>query len=363
MTWWLKSRNPPADESAGFHPVQDAFVKRGGAWRSIEKAYVKVDGEWRQFYVNIPSVSTGISASPSNSGLVTAPNTAITISGSVTAASGVVPTGSRVELRGGATVYASALTTSTGAYTLSWTPTTAANYALTVRFVANGVYTTSQTSVVVRVITGTTTTLAMSTSSPVCGTPFTATVSVAANTGQPIPGGTITFVHVPTDTSKPTTTLGTATVVNGVATASVTVPIGTTVGSCRIQARYTEPVGPATFTTSTGSSPTITLKSAPVSSFVASGWNVGPTFWERNHPTVEWTAAPNATTYRIVCPQLNLNAVVPGPNRKYTAEVVSSGDYQFYVIASNDNNSVNSNTLTYRYTYNSVSGANSGQWV
>ena len=340
MSWWLKSRNPPIDESEGFHPVQDAFVKRGGAWRSIEKAYVQIGGSWYQFYANVPSIGTSITATVSNGGFVTAPNNAITVSGSVTAGSGIVPTGSRVELRAGGTVFASALTTSTGAFTINWTPTTAVSYGLTVRYVANGLYTRSQTSVIIRVMTNTSTTVSVPSGTLVCGEPFTATASVTAATGQLVPGGTMTFFHFLPGTGT-SITLGTATVVNGVASRTLTIPIGTTVGSCEIRARYNEPAGPSIFMTSLGATPTLTLKSAPVPSpFTVT--------WTTSTYTLNWPAAQNATGYRVVGVESGLNVTLAGTARSYQVNppapytVTESSILRFYVVAFNDNNAVTS---------------------
>lgn len=350
MSWWLKSRNPPIDESEGFHPVQDAFVKRGGAWRSIEKAYVQLGGTWHQFYTNVPSVGTSISATVSDNGVVVAPNKVITVSGSVTAGSGIPPTGSRVELRAGGTVFASALTTSTGAFTINWTPTTAGSYGLTVRHVANGLYTMSQTSVIVRVMTNTSTTISVPSSVLVCGEPFTATVNVAASTGQVVPGGTITFFHVPAGTAT-SITLGTATVVNGVASRTLTIPVGTTIGACEIRARYNEPAGPNIYITSLGTTPTITLKSAPVPSPFTIGWTT-PDF------TITWSAAANATAYRVVGVDNSLNVTLAGTARTYKITPPTLGGINpdpnapsrltYYVVASNDNNSVASQQIALR---------------
>lgn len=339
MSWWLKSRNPPIDESEGFHPVQDAFLKRGGAWRSIEKAYIQVGGTWSQFYANLPSIGTSITATVSDNGIVVAPNKVITVSGSVTAGSGIVPTGSRVELRAGGTVYASALTTSTGAFTINWTPTIAGSYGLTVRYVANGLYTVSQTTVIIRVMTNTSTTVSLPSSTLVCGEPFTATATVAAATGQAVPGGTITFFHVPAGTS-PSITLGTATAVNGVASRTLTIPVGTVIGACDIRARYNEPAGPNIFITSLGVTGTVTLKSAPVPSPFTISW-IAPNW------TVSWSAATNATGYRVIGPQTGLNVTLAASARSYKVTPGTQGGatYRFYVEALNDNNSVASNEL------------------
>lgn len=349
MTWWLKPRNPPADESTGFHPLQDAYVKQGGAWRSIEQAYVKVGGNWRLFYTNIPSISTSITASASPTSF-DVPGASTTISGTVTPASGSIPVNSLVELRNGSTVYASARTTSGGAYTMTYSPATAGGQTYRVRFVANGAYLKSETSVTLNVFTATTTQVmeivgaGLFDNSMVQGQSYIARIRVLSATGQLVNSGTVKL-YWKANSSTNYVLLASGEPTNGGFDALINISKGNPIGNGQIRATFTGPIPPLPGATAQVYRPSqddydVLVKSPPVPSPFAVRWTTPS--W-----TIAWNAQDNATGYNIIGPQTGLNVTLAASARSYKVTLPgTTGTYSFYVRAFNDNNSVNSNTLS-----------------
>ena len=133
------------DHSGAWRDVVDAYVVSGGAVRRILTAQVRNGAVWKPVYSFAGNITTTTTATPSTTTPV-APSTAVTISGTVTPTAGAIPDGSTVELWNGAAKLLTSTTTS-NAYSFSWTPTTAGVYNLTVKFITNVYYQASQVSV------------------------------------------------------------------------------------------------------------------------------------------------------------------------------------------------------------------------